>query len=91
METEHLRHSDNRDGGDVVVGLLDVLSFNWYSEVEQLTREEELLVLVEDEVTHVLVEVGEHYSAIPVICYTTSIHGFSDQITKCFPRQVFVF
>ena len=51
-------------------------------------REEELLVLVEDELTEELLKVGVHNAAIPVISDTTTVHGLTNQVAQCLPRQV---
>lgn len=69
--------------------LLHVLSC-WDSVIKVGPREEELLVLIEDEVTHELVEVGHKHASVPVVRYTTSVHGITDEVPHCFPGKRFL-
>lgn len=62
----------------------------WDDVVSALSREEELLVAVEDEISHVLLQVSVKYSSIVVILYSTSVHSFSNQISQGFPRKILI-
>lgn len=50
-----------------------------------LLREEELLVLVENEVSKVLFQISRQHSSVEVIRNSATVHGFSDQIAQSVP------
>lgn len=62
----------------------------WDDVVSALSREEELLVAIEDEISHVLLQVSVKYSSIVVILYSTSVHSFSNEISQGFPRKFLI-
>jgi len=90
VESENARRSEQRNLINLVHELLHILTFGDRVVVFG-SREVELLVLVEDEITHELVEIGVEDSTIPVIRDTTSIHSFSDKIAQSLPgKSLFV-
>jgi len=89
METEYTWQCEETE---LINGLKSELHgvFVWDNIVITKLREEELLVSIKDERSHVLLKIAHHASSIVVISYSTTIHGFTDKISKCFPWKFFI-
>lgn len=82
------------DKGNLVDSVDEALQVHlvgsWLSVVEvRGLAEEELAVLVEEEVAHILFQVGHQDTTIPAVCDSTTIHGFSNEVLQGRPWNLF--
>lgn len=89
METEHTWLSEHTKSIDGLKGELHAI-FVWDNVVITNLREEELLVSIEDEWSHVLLKIAHHAPSVVIISDSTTIHGFTDEVSQSFPRKFLV-
>jgi hypothetical protein len=91
FEAVHVGVGEDGDLVDFNVGHLFVLSLIRNDIFEVGLREEELLIAIEDKVTHELGQVGNEYTSIVIIGHTATIHSVTNQISQSGPWQFFLF
>jgi len=89
MKTEDTRVCEQRDFFNRIHVLLKGIVC-LHLVIESSSREVELLVGIENEISAEFFEVAHHHTSIEVVGDTATVHSFSDKITEGFPRKFFI-
>lgn len=89
MEAEHIGVREDWDGFDVLQVLLMGLKTR-HGVIVTGSGEEELLVGIENEIPAELLEITVHYASVVVVRNTTTVHGFTNQVSQRLPWQLVI-